>query len=284
MKLFIKQAMLLILTAAVSVPVSAKKNNPEIKLSAVLNRVSEASYTIDYRASLSGIDSSVFKEQTIYYPYETSIIEGQVIDKKLRERDFLYSERNIDLNNDGDFKDEFTVSFKGGYFAVSGRKTDILYKKNNGSTVMIPFLKNNRENAIKVADGGLLFTVHSFDPLAGRITAGIGNRESSLFRSSPNGLIYIEIIQNDSETAGDVTVNGAKPDSGFTNEKLFTPGGENLKRFFMVLNAPLENNTSSGSIKIKNNSSHFRIRLRYLFSISRRIILTDEKILIWKTR
>ena len=81
-----------------------------------------------------------------------------------------------------------------------------------------------------------------------------------------------------------VTINGLNPDSGFTNEKLFTPGGENLKRFFTILNVPIENNTSKGTINLTNNSNNFRIRIRYLFSISRRIVLMDEKILIWKTK
>jgi hypothetical protein len=102
----------------------------------------------------------------------------------------------------------------------------------------------------------------------------------NIFRIFPNSLCIIEIIQNNGEELPDITINNQKPEKSFTNEKSLNPGGENLKRLFTGINLNLKNNSSSGSIRINNIQGNFKVRLKYLFSISNRAVILDEKILV----
>lgn len=280
MKIIPKILLLILCFSLSTITGSAETNDPEISLSAVLNAVSETSYSIDYQVTVSGIDTSAFMDQKITYPYESSIIECTIFEKKINEKDFLYSERNIDLNGDGDTDDSFPVLYKSGTIVIAGITVNPLFKKNNDRYILIPFNSSNRENSIKIKPEGHPFELHTYEPLIGKIRAGLPDTpQGTIFRQFPNSLFIIEIIQNNGEELNDLTVNSKKTDKGFTNEKIFSFGGENLRRNFTGINLNLDKNSSAGSIKIDNIKGSFKIRLRYLFSISNRAILLNEKIL-----
>lgn len=260
---------------------AAMKSNPEITLTADLKTVSENSYSIEYKVNISGIETSAFMDQKINYPYNASIIEGMILDRKIKEKDFLFSERDIDLNGDGDTEDSYPVTYKSDSISINGINTIPLFRKTSGSYILIPFDNYNRENSIKIKPEGHLLAIHTYEPLIGRIKAMLAESpDEKIFREFPNSLIIVEIIQNNGEDLADLTINKQKPEKNFTNEKVFNPGGENLIRHLTGINLNLQNNSSSGSIRIDNITGKFKVRLIYLFSISSRAVILHEKIIL----
>ena len=260
---------------------AADKNNPAIALSAVLNAVSETSYSIDYKVDISGIDASAFMDQKINYPYNASIIEGMIIDRKINENDFLYSERNIDLNGDGDTDDSYPVGYKSDYITINGTRVNPLFRKSGGNYLLVPFDKTGRENSIRLKPEGYLFAIHTYEPLIGKIKAILAESpDGTMFKEFPNSLFIVELIHNNGEDLDNLTINNIRAEQSITNEKIFSPGGENLKRYFTGINFNLKNNSASGTIKIDNIHEKFKVRLLYLFSISKRTVIINEKILL----
>lgn len=267
---------IIILTAASA----SGRENPEINLSADLKKISDNSYSIQYKVQISGIDASAFMDQKINYPYNASIIEGMIMDRRINEKDFLYSERNIDLNGDGDTDDSYPVEYRSDSIIINGIKSIPLFRKKNGDYILIPFDGSNRENSIKVIPGGHNISIHTYEPLIGKIKTMIAESSGeTIFREFPNSLIIVELIHNNGEEPDNLTINNSKPDRSFTNEKVFSPGGDNLKRYITGINLNLQNNSSSGSININNIHGNFKIRLFYLFSISSRAVIQKEKFL-----
>lgn len=280
MRLFFNSLLMMLFLSLFTITGSAKINDPGIILSAVINSVSKTSYTIDYNVALTGIDAPSFMDQKINYPYEPSIIECTIFEMRINEKDFLYSERNIDLNGDGDTDDSFPVLYKSGMVIISGITVNPLFIKKNDRYILSSYNSSNHENSVKIKPEGHPFEIHTYEPLIGRLTAGLPDRPGgTIFREFPNSLFIIEIIQNNGEEPGNITINSQKTDLGATNEKVFSPGGENLKRHFTGINVSLNNNSSEGSIRLDNIEGNFKVRLRYLFAISSRIVLLSEKIL-----
>jgi hypothetical protein len=264
-----------------SIAEAADKNNPVISLSADLKTLSETSYSIEYKVNISGIDASAFMDQKISYPYDASIIEGMIMDRKINEKDFLYSERNIDLNGDGDIEDSFPVSYKSDSIAIDGIRVNPLFRKAGGNSLLIPFDSSSRENSIRIKPEGQLFAIHTYEPLIGKIKAMLAESPgTTIFREFPNSLLIVELIHNNGEELDNLTIERKKPEKSFTNEKEFSHGGENLKRSITGINLNLQDNFASGTIKIDNIREKFKVRLLYLFSISRRTVLINEKILL----
>ncbi len=279
MKLFFRSILLLFIIIF-SVQGSPENSVPEINFSAFLKPVSETGYSIEYNISISSLDASLFMDEKIYYPCETSIIEGIIIDNRINEKDFLYSQRNIDINGDGDTEDSFPFSNSGGILKIAGKDVTPLFRKSNGSLLLTPFDSSNNENIVRITSSGGPFIIYSFNPIIGRIKAGINNKNNEeIFKQFSNSLIIIEIIPNNEFEQQDIKINNVKADRGFTNERIFSPGGENLTRYFTGINIILKNNSASGKIKIENTEGKFKIRLRYLLAISSRVIIYDEKII-----
>jgi len=260
---------------------AAANDNPEITLSADLKTVSESSYSIEYKVNISGIETSAFMDQKINYPYNASIIEGMILDRKIKEKDFLFSQRDIDLNGDGDTDDSYPVAYKSDSISINGINAIPLFRKSNGSYILIPFNNHSCENSIRIKPEGHLLAIHTYEPLIGRIKAMLAESpDEKIFREFPNSLIIVEIIQNNIEELAGLTINKQKPEKNFTNEKVFSPGGENLIRHLTGINVNLQNNSSSGSIRIDNITGNFKVRVIYLFSISSRAVILNEKILL----
>jgi len=254
--------MLFILTLILSCILSAEaaKKNPEINLSADLKAISGNSYSIDYHIEISGIEPSAFMDQKISYPYYASTIEGMIFERTIKEKDFLYSERNIDLNGDGDTDDSFPVEYKSDYIIIKGVRANPLFIKTKSNYIMSPYDSSGRENSTRITPEGDLFAIHTYEPLVGKIKIMLADStQGKIFREFPNSLVIIEIIQNHPDETDSFTINNLKPDTNFTNERVFSPGGENLKRHFTGINAVLQNNSSSGSFRIDNITGNFTV-------------------------
>lgn len=64
-------------------------------------------YYLSFLASLSGFDASLFNDEKIYLVDDEMIIDGLADNNKINEKDFLFSQKNIDINGDGDVDDSF---------------------------------------------------------------------------------------------------------------------------------------------------------------------------------
>jgi hypothetical protein len=169
MKILLNFSSLIFFFSLLTSAQSADKNNPVITLNADIKPVSDNSYSIEYHVNISGIEASAFMDQKINYPYDASIIEGMILDRKINEKDFLFSERNIDLNGDGDTDDSFPVVYKSDSILINGIRGLPLFRKNNGNYILVPYDSSNRENSIRIKPEGHLLAIQTYEPLAGRI-------------------------------------------------------------------------------------------------------------------
>ena len=253
---------------------------PEIVFSAAVNKVSGKSYTLDYSVSISGIDPSVYMDQNIFYPEEYLIAESYITSGTITEKDFLNSEKNYDLNSDGDTNDTFSITSKGGIFTLAGQKISPLFKKRNTAMLLLPFNEKNSDNLIRIKPESQAFTVHSIDTDSGRIIAGAGKDTSGVsFKKYPNSIIIIEIIP-DSADAGKsgIVINNETAAEGITNESNLSSNGSPLSRYTGIVPVQINGSSTRGNIKIDGIDRSFTARIRYCFAISTRVVIFSEKI------
>lgn len=253
-------------------------SNPEVRLNAVLKKVSGGSYALEYELYLNGIDSSDFLEERILYPCGDLVIEGQVIDNKINERDFLYSERDIDLNNDGDMLDSFLFKYKGNDIFIADKKSSPLFRTFADNIFFVPYSSQNVKNLIQLSVNAVPIIIERFNFALNRITVNTSLVDREIFKEFDNSLLIIEVIQKDYVTKNPV-LDGKEMKAGYTNERVFNQGGENLKRHVYMTNVELKENSSSGKFVISNIEDNFIVRVRYLFAISNKVIMVKEKII-----
>lgn len=255
---------------------------PDINLSAGISKGSApSSYELNYSIYFSNFDPSVYMDQEILYPEEFLIAEGSIKDGVISEKDFLSSERNYDLNGDGDTSDTFTVAAKGGNPVIAGKAITPLYRKVNSVNLLLPLDEKLKEKSTRIGERGCSFTIHSFDRSSGKLIAGIGKGgEDVIFRKHPNSLLIIEIIRDGSggEAPG-IMINSSRAAEGFTNETAISGTGEPLRRYSFITGAEISSGRASGTVTFSNLSEPFTLRVKYCFAVSGRVIIISEKII-----
>ena len=230
-------------------------------------------YYLSWAVLMDGFDASLFAEEKIYLINDELIIEGVVDDNKINERDFLFSQKNIDLNGDGDFNDSFLVKLTGDKISINGRDVPTLRRRSGRKELLINMNNSLIDKLIFLKGGTPLFierTNSDNNNLVVRLAS------EGIVKQYNNSLVTVEIISREEKIP---TIEGLNFTTNMTNEKVFSEDGQWLVRYVGAFNIPVENNMAKMGIFLKGGYKNFILRVRYYFALSNSVIIFGEKIL-----
>lgn len=230
-------------------------------------------YYISSSISISGFDTSSFNEEKINLLNDEMIIEGVFDGNIIKEKDFLFSERNIDLNGDGDFDDFFNIKLKGDRVSLDGKDVPVLLRRS-GKNKLLVNMRSELMDKFVLAKGGSL-VVYSCDDKNGLLVIA-SNRGNPIMQYN-NSLMTVEIVAR--EGSNIPAIDGLAFKKVSTNERIFSGDGQWLVKYIAAFHIPLKNNSGNRIVFLKNMDSNFILRVRYYFAISSSVIIYAEKIL-----
>lgn len=249
---------------------------PEIDISRyAISEISQSGYIIDYQIT-NLFDYESFSKNTITLPFEKYILNGIIENGILKEKDFLFSQLDADLNGNGNSLDSFRIKPTGNMISINETQMTPLIKETANHHVLVPFNKTGEFNTNRISKNGIPFTLRKISADPFEITLGLNITDSIDFKKLPNSQLLVEIITPDSDTEKNLLIDGQKPFSGFINNRELTHG-ETMKKFSVVKTAEIKNNISSGRIKIERIQKPFIVLVSYYFAISENLIILKQK-------
>lgn len=248
----------------------------EIKITrCIIDRNLSSGFSLKYQIK-NTFDATSFSSLQVTIPFEKYIIQGAALDGYLQEKDFLFSQMNIDLNGDSDFNDSFPVTNISDTLYIKDKKIFPINKTTSNYNVMIPFDKAGNFNLNRIEKNGKQFTLRDFSSKSRELTVGLNTEGDIEFKKFPNSILLIEVVTSFKKNDETLQIDGQTPFEGFTNEKELT-GGENFYRYSSVKTVSVSDNYASGEIKITGITKPQSLRITYFFCISDNIILMNQK-------
>jgi hypothetical protein len=271
-----KVLILIIIISFYAAKISAEKN--EIIISGYsISKISPSVFLLNYSIKNS-YNPDAFSDIPVIIPFEEYIIQGTIEKGILPEKDFLFSQTDIDLNGDGDFDDLYSVKAERNTITINNKSMSLLTKTTSTSQVLLPFINTGHFNFNKFSDKARPFTLKSYSVSPLKITIGFTPDNDIEFKKFKNSLLCIEVITQEKNFLDNILINGEKPFMGITNEKEVA-AGEKSERFVVSKNVTISNGTAKGEIKIDNIMSPFSVRLTYYFGISENSVLMSQKVI-----
>lgn len=241
-----------------------------------LSEISPAEYTLSYTVS-NTYETELYSDIPVTIPFEKHIIQGRIKNNYISEKDFLFSQTDIDLNRDNDYEDTFPVSIQKQSLLMNNVLLSLIIRKSANYRILYPF-QNEKYNVNKISDNGIPFTLRDYSPDSGTIMIGLTRDKNIEFEKFKNSVILIEIVTPGILSEGNILIDGVKPFEGVTNEHEVS-GGEKSGRYVAAKNIFIRNSSGKGEFRIKNIRRPFNIRLEYYFAISENLISMTRKII-----
>jgi len=238
---------------------------------------SSSDFVLSYQIKNSFDDGS-YSSLKIVLPFEKYIVQGNIENGKINERDLLYSQINMDLNKNGSVNDSYPIRIVNKTLIINNQKINPITKTTSKYNVLIPFDSTKNFNVNRISSSGIPFTLRNVSVSPAEITIGFNENDEIEFRKCENSLLLIEVITPEKMDDKNLQIDGQNPFTGITNEVTVT-GGENSYRYAAVKKIILNKNSASGEIKIGKISRPFSVRVSYFFSLSESLILMNQKIL-----
>jgi len=268
----------IIILLLISYPITLTSAQNEIEISKCgISELSTSDYSLNYTIKNTFNYDSDSKLQ-VQIPFEKFIIQGPIANGIINEKDFLFSQLDVDLNNDSDINDSFKINIAGKKPAIDNKQISLLYKSTSNYHVLVPFNDSGNINLNRITKNGIPFTLRNFSSNPPEIIIGLNTVDEIDFKKFNNSLLLIEIITSDKSAGDSLLIDGEKTFIGRTNEKDLT-GGENSYRYISTKNIIINDNISNGAIKINKISRPFILRLTYYFAVSENLILMNQKII-----
>lgn len=272
----LKTKIIVLIILAYSINLFSAQNEIEISGCSV-SEISVSDFLLHYSIK-NNFDAESFSKLQVILPFEKYILQGPIINGVLTEKDFLFSQIDIDLNGDSDFNDSFKVKAEKNKLLIENRKISNLLKTTTYYNVLTPLDETGNYNVNRISKSGIPFTLRFYSSINPEVILGLNIGDEIEFRKFSNSLLFIEVINSDKSSGDKLLIDEQKPFSGIINEKDLT-GGENLYRFASVKNITINDSSAKGEIKIKEIKKPFSVRITYYFAISENLILLNQKII-----
>ena len=268
---------IIIIILILSVKIYSAPNEIEISKCSI-SETSSREFLLIYDIKNS-FDTESYSSNRITIPLEKYIIQGNIVNGLIQEKDFLFSHKNLDFNKNGNLKDSYQVRTAKKNLYINNLLINPIIKTTAKYNVLLPFDNSGKFNINRIDPKGMPFTLRDTSSLPEEITIGLNENDNIEFRTYDNNLLLIEIItleKIDDKTlfAGEVSTH-----TGFTNEKSVTTG-ENFYRYTAAKKVSINKNASKGELKIGKIQKPFSVRVTYYFSISENLIIMNQKILM----
>ncbi len=270
----IKKIIILIISAY-AISLSSAQNEIEISRCSV-SELSPSEFSLIYSIK-NNFDAGSYSNIQVTLPFEQYIFQGSLDSGFLNEKDFLFSQTDVDLNGDSDFSDLFKAKIIKNQLVVHNKKISPVYKTTSNYQVFMPLDENGNYNISRITEKGQSFVLKHCTTANPEVIIGLNPAGDIEFRKFTNSLILIEVINSDKNIIEKTVIDGQKPFTGITNEKELT-GGENSYRSAAVKNISINNDIASGEIKIKDIRKPFSVRVTYYFALTGNLILLNQKI------
>jgi hypothetical protein len=190
-----------------------------------VEKTGTGTYRIETSIEQRGLIKELFEDTGVIIPVEEMVISGNFTDR-INEKNFLFAGIDLDLNNDGDSDDTFSIYKKSGKVFIEKQEIQQLilpklYKRLQG----ISYFDSRKQPKLnKIGKKGKTFIVYSVDLKNRKITAGIGSKTNPVaFREFPNPCIQIILFKSIDNLSSKPSyrITGSKNHFLFTNEKIF---------------------------------------------------------------
>jgi hypothetical protein len=190
-----------------------------------VKKTGTGTYRVETSIEQRGLIKELFEDTGVIIPVEDKVISGNFADK-LNERNFLFAGIDLDLNNDGDSDDTFTIYKKSGRLFIEKQEIQQLilpklYKRLQGISY---YDRRKQPRLTKIGENGNTFIVYNANLKKRKITIGIGTKKKPVeFQEFPNPCLQIVVfktIDNLSQKPS-YRITGLKNHILFTNEKIF---------------------------------------------------------------
>lgn len=271
----IKKIIIIILT--LTVKLYSAQNEIEISKCSI-SEISPAEFLLSYDIKNS-FDTESYSLNKITIPFEKYIIQGNISGRLIKEKDFLFSQKDIDLNKNGSLNDSYQIKTINKVLHINNLIINPIIKTTASYKVLLPFENSGQYNINRINPKGIPFTLRDTSALPEEITIGLNENDDIEFRKFDNSLLLIEVITPEKIDGKNLIIDGQSAFPGFTNEKNLT-GGENLYRYAAAKIVTINKNSAKGEIKIGKLQKPFSVRVTYYFSISDNLIIMNQKILM----
>lgn len=264
------------ITILLTFPVCLHSGQNEIQISEfAVSEISASEYFLNYQIK-NTFDKESYSDLNVVIPIEKYIIQGTIENGIIKEKDFLFSQFNLDLNNNSEVSDSFKINISNNKLSIDNKKISPLLKSTSRYQVLIPYDDSGNFNVNRISDKGIQFTLKNFSSPPPEITIGFNKTGDIEFKTYPNNMLLIELIKSGNNTGESLRIDSQKPFIGFTSERELT-GGEIINRFTAAKNIIFSDSICKGSIKLENIQKPFTVRITYYFTISKNLILFYQK-------
>lgn len=271
----IKKIIILIITAY-SITVFSAQNEIELSRCSI-SEISPSDFLLSYSVK-NTFDADSYSNLEVVLPFEKYIFQGSADNGIINEKDFLFSQMDVDLNNDSDINDSFRIKISKNRLTIDNKKISPITKTTSDYNVLTPLNEAGNYNTTKLTEKGKPFILRYISSLKPEIIVGLNTETDIEFRKFSNNLLFIEVIHTDKNISEKILIDNRKPFTGITNETDLT-GGENAYRSAAVKNIIVNSSAAAaGEIEIKEVRKPFTVRITYYFAISENLILMNQKI------
>jgi hypothetical protein len=224
---------------------SYEKINMKVS-SLYVEKTGPRTYRIETSIQQRGLTRELFEDTRIIIPVEDKIITGNFSDNRINERNFLYAGINLDMNNDGDIDDSFSIYEKSGrlYIDKQEREQLLLPKLYRGLQGVSYYDRRKQPKVYKIGENGNTFTIYKVNIKDKSIITGIGSKTRPVkFLEFPNPCIQIFVFKtvNNLSVKPSYSIAGLKNHISYTNESIFNDqGGEWLSAVWAVKEFDIE--------------------------------------------
>lgn len=212
----------ILLLCAIFLPASLTADITLLKINGISVKKSEkAGYTLTTQITLPPKMERYLDTKSIEIPVERLILKGKIEKSIINERDFLYSQRSVDLNRNGSFKGNYRVKQQGHLLIVNRKKIFPYMSKRRYKNFT---LFEQKYMIQKFAKKGEPLVLYESNPRDRSMTLGIGTASHPLsIKKIPNPSLQVMVaakVDTIKEKPA-FKIEGSENFVSFTNQQLF---------------------------------------------------------------
>jgi|GEM_PF-7120539 len=249
---------------------------PEIGIKNLsITKKGNGNYSVTFKTTYRGLDPDIFSDEESVIFNEIDIMRGPLRSGMLTEQDILFSQKNQDLDGDGKHNGKFPVVWKSGKLYINGIDVFKTRKRDSSRKAISPRNEIGQDNIVKVTSGGASFNVRDYNPSGRVMEIGILDSREPVIKIGSSA-VMIEVI-----TAGKTSspkIENLKSYNGrisINDDRMANEGP--LERVWALKEVKTLPGEVSREIVLKNMPAGFKLRITYLFTISKNLILYKEK-------
>jgi hypothetical protein len=197
-----------------------------------VKKTAAKSYSLSFSVKYKNLYKEYFEDSTVPIPVEKFIIEGELQNFIIKERDFIFAGIDIDLNGDKDFDDSYSLKYRYNNYYLDTYKIKISStgKKYKNYYIYKYFDDKNWSSTNKIGEMGVSFIVSGINYYSKKMIISTNNGESPLeVQAFPNPNVQVILIKpvESLNKKIDFAIGNDKNYNCFSNEKII-PGNDDL--------------------------------------------------------